>query len=194
MASFGFGVVYTSSSQDYLVEIIIYIAFLAIPPPIIILAYAYVIESRSGHVRQFHANDLSSDGNDPATAADKHAFAREWSEWAEANTKKGKVSELSSSSSREESSSEQSLCPICLDEMAMDDDVRQLPCGHIMHLACFDICFTKHVPLHAYGKNRHQCPLCREVVGPSFAPLHRARLSRRSNTPSRMLPESIWLA
>ncbi|KAF4669579.1 hypothetical protein FOL46_001315 [Perkinsus olseni] len=191
MASFGFGVVYTSSSQDYLVEIIIYVAFLAIPPPIIILAYAYVIESRSSHVRQFHANDLSSDGNDLATAADKHAFAKAWSEWAEANVKKGKVSDLSSSSSsREESSSEQSLCPICLDEMAMDDDVRQLPCGHILHLACFDICFTKHVPLHAYGKNRHECPLCREVVGPSFAPLHRARLSR----PSRMIPESIWLA
>lgn len=163
MASFGFGVLYTSSSYDYLVEIIIYISFLAVPPPVIIMAYAYVVESRLTRVASI--TDLSADGNDAATCA----FVEKWSQWVEANTKKGKVSSLVRSSD-ELPDTEQSVCPICIDEMQQDEDARKLPCGHMMHLWCFDVCFTKHFPHYACGKQRHQCPLCREAFGPPFVP------------------------
>lgn len=199
MASFGFGVLYTSSSRDYLVEIIIYVAFLAIPPPIIILAYAYVIESR-GLGRAFSAHSVLSDGSSRmatiGNADDEHNFVKEWSKWAENNTKKGRVSSLSSDGQHSGGGvEEQSLCPICIDEMQKEEEVRQLPCGHMMHLACFDLCYTKHLPHH--GRFRHQCPLCRVSLGPVFASSRgswQAVAAARRSNPSRMLPESIWLA
>ncbi|KAF4671504.1 hypothetical protein FOL47_001487 [Perkinsus chesapeaki] len=191
MASFGFGVVYTSSSRDYLIEIIIYVAFLAIPPPIVIITYAYVVESREGFgPNSSIINDITHlpPSRNADTAAALQAFSKEWSKWCESNIKEGKANDLSPIRAGEES-----YCPICLDEIDPHEEVKQLPCGHVLPLPCFDICFNKHVPLHSYGKNQHQCPLCREAFGPVYRPNRGSSMlsSRTSNT----LPhETIWLA
>ncbi|EER14095.1 hypothetical protein Pmar_PMAR020878 [Perkinsus marinus ATCC 50983] len=57
-------------------------------------------------------------------ADDEHNFVKEWSKWAENNTKKGRVSSLSSDGQHSGGGvEEQSLCPICIDEMQKEEEI-----------------------------------------------------------------------
>ncbi|XP_027342497.1 E3 ubiquitin-protein ligase At1g63170 [Abrus precatorius] len=54
-------------------------------------------------------------------------------------------------------SGEDAVCCICLAKYADDEELRELPCFHVFHVACVD----KWLKINA------SCPLCKSEVGPS---------------------------
>jgi hypothetical protein len=46
---------------------------------------------------------------------------------------------------------EQASCPVCVSDLSMNEEVRQLPCGHYFHDNCI-------IP---WLKKRNSCPICR---------------------------------
>lgn len=68
-------------------------------------------------------------------------------------------------------------CPICLDDFAMGNEVRSLPCTHTFHVACIDAWLRLNV----------KCPHCRSSVFPELDP-DRSNVSRLVPSRSRHFP------
>eukprot|EP00928_Gymnodinium_smaydae_P034499 TRINITY_DN2442_c0_g1_i1.p1 TRINITY_DN2442_c0_g1~~TRINITY_DN2442_c0_g1_i1.p1 ORF type:complete len:322 (-),score=41.42 TRINITY_DN2442_c0_g1_i1:224-1189(-) len=55
------------------------------------------------------------------------------------------------------------LCPICLDRIEVGQHTRTLPCFHFLHRRCAEVHFSRQ----RLSSGPVQCPICREVVGPT---------------------------
>lgn len=59
-------------------------------------------------------------------------------------------------------------CPICIENITEDEEVKELPCKHQYHIECINQWIAQ--------KNKHViCPVCRwedETSRPPFEPLH----------------------
>ncbi|EER10976.1 hypothetical protein Pmar_PMAR029596 [Perkinsus marinus ATCC 50983] len=130
--------------------LICYGCFVTILPPVLIVVVAYVLEK--------------SHSADKRREKCEKAFFDEWSLWVSSETKIEKLSDADIEDCMEKG--DNSGCVICLEDFAVSDDVRVLPCGHKFHVQCFDSCFDR-LPCNP-ALEFHQCPLCRTQLGPSL--------------------------
>ncbi|EER15637.1 RING-H2 finger protein ATL2B, putative [Perkinsus marinus ATCC 50983] len=130
--------------------LICYGCFVTILPPVLIVVVAYVLEK--------------SHSADKRREKCEKAFFDEWSLWVSSETKIEKLSDADIEDCMEKG--DNSGCVICLEDFAVGDDVRVLPCGHKFHVQCFDSCFDR-LPCNP-ALEFHQCPLCRTQLGPSL--------------------------
>ncbi|KAL4942431.1 hypothetical protein BDV06DRAFT_192211 [Aspergillus oleicola] len=74
----------------------------------------------------------------------------------------------------------QTTCAICLDDFVpASSTVRELPCGHIFHPECIDVCLTRSSSL---------CPLCKKsVLEPGFCPISAPEAIYQNSIPGSWL-------
>ena len=49
----------------------------------------------------------------------------------------------------------ESACPICLIEFQLQESIKRLPCGHLLHSQC----------MNEWFRRTKTCPMCRHSVG-----------------------------
>ncbi|KAF4754922.1 hypothetical protein FOZ62_013055 [Perkinsus olseni] len=147
-------VVFSSHLHRRPVESAVYMSAIAIMPPVIIICYAYLTDFGSDAAPA----SITSRSSSPSDST-KGQFKEQWQTWSSRNTKRASIAVVSPDLPQKGE-----CCSICLALFEPDDDVRELPCRHVLHEDCFKAYFHGHRPLG--GKRQHECPLCREPMGP----------------------------